>query len=138
MKYTLLLLITSICTLLSGQTIVGQWETFDDKTNEKKSVIEIYESEGLYFAKVIEAFTGDINAICEECKGSNKGKTIAELLIIEDLKKDGNKYNGGTILDPESGETYKCKLELESDNKLKVRGFLGFSLFGRTQYWFKK
>ena len=52
--------------------------------------------------------------------------------------KDGDEYNSGTILDPENGETYKCYLELELDNRLKVRGYIGVSLFGRTQYWSKK
>jgi len=54
------------------------------------------------------------------------------------VQKDGDEFNGGTILDPENGKTYKCYLELLSKNKLKVRGFLGFSVFGRTQYWIRK
>jgi len=51
--------------------------------------------------------------------------------------KDGDEYNSGTILDPENGETYKCYVELVSESKLKVRGYIGFSLFGRTQYWIR-
>ncbi len=60
------------------------------------------------------------------------------MIIIEGLKKDGDEYNGGAITDPESGNVYKCYLELVENNKLKVRGYIGFSLLGRTQYWLRK
>ena len=59
------------------------------------------------------------------------------MIVIETLMKDGDEYNSGTILDPENGETYKCYVELVSESKLKVRGYIGFSLFGRTQYWIR-
>jgi len=135
MKYLYILFLMSISFISYGQTIIGYWETFDDKTNEKKSTIEIYKSDNLFFAKVVESYVSDRNAICETCKGKSKGKPIIGLVIVENIKKDGNKYNGGTIMDPENGKTYKCHLELENNNKLKVRGYLGFSVFGRTQYW---
>jgi uncharacterized protein (DUF2147 family) len=54
------------------------------------------------------------------------------------LQKDGDAWSGGTILDPESGKMYKCLLSLEDGGeKLKVRGFIGLSLLGRTQYWLR-
>ena len=67
----------------------------------------------------------------------NKNKPIIGLVVIENIKKDGNKFNGGTVLDPDNGETYKCNLKLKN-NKLEVRGYIGFSLLGRTQYWVRK
>jgi uncharacterized protein (DUF2147 family) len=57
------------------------------------------------------------------------------LTFIKGLKKEGHEYNGGKILDPKNGKTYKCYITLEGKDKLKVRGFIGISLFGRTQYW---
>ena len=122
---------------LNGQTIIGQWETYDDKTKEKKAVIEIYQTDNLYFGKIVKSFSLEKNALCENCKGINKNKPIIGLVIIENIKKDGNEFNGGTVLDPDNGETYKCNLKL-INNKLEVRGYLGFSLFGRTQYWVRK
>jgi uncharacterized protein (DUF2147 family) len=122
----------------NGQTIVGLWETFDDKTKEKKAVIEVYKTNNRYFAKIVENYVSEENAICDTCKGTKKGQPIIGLVIIENIKKDGDEFNGGTILDPENGKTYKCYLELIDNNKLKVRGYLGFSLFGRTQYWIRK
>jgi len=67
-----------------------------------------------------------------------KDKPIAGLVIIENLTEDGDEFNGGTIMDPENGKTYKCYIELLDDGKLKVRGYLGISLLGRTQYWRRK
>jgi uncharacterized protein (DUF2147 family) len=63
---------------------------------------------------------------------------VIGLKILWDLQKDGDAWSGGTILDPENGKTYKCLLSLEEGGeKLKVRGFIGLSLLGRTQYWLR-
>ena len=51
------------------------------------------------------------------------------------MKKDGNEWSGGTILDPRNGKVYKSYVELVKPNKLKVRGYIGLSLFGKTTYW---
>jgi uncharacterized protein (DUF2147 family) len=56
--------------------------------------------------------------------------------IVFGLKYDGDgEWSSGTIYDPKSGSTYKCKLQLRSDGTLKVRGYIGFSLIGKTQIW---
>lgn len=138
MKYQFLFFLIALSFTTKAQTISGKWETFDDKTKEKKALIEIYKTDNNYSAKIIKSFVGEKNAICEECEGDKKNKPIIGLVIIEDVKKNDNEYNGGTILDPESGEVYSCNLKLVSNNKLKVRGYLGLSLFGRTQYWIRK
>ena len=137
-KNILLLLITALSITANGQTIIGKWETFDDKTNEKKAIIEIYNKDNIYFAKIVETFIGPKNATCQKCKGTKKDKPIIELVIIENIRKNRNEFDGGTILDPESGVIYRCYLKLIDNNKLKVRGFVGFSIFGRTQYWRRK
>lgn len=123
---------------LTAQSVVGQWETYDDKTNEKKGLIEIFENNGEYTAKVIGSYTGTKDPICQNCEGDRKDQPIIGLEIIRGLEKNGGSYEGGTILDPESGKVYKCYLELEGADKLKVRGYIGFALLGRTQYWRRK
>ncbi len=135
-NFILILLLTSkVC---QGQDILGQWTTYDDQTKKKKGVVEIYEKNDHYFAKIIKSYDSESNAVCETCTGNKKGKPIIGLEIIENLKQDGAEYKGGTIMDPENGKTYSCYLNLVSKNKLKVRGYLGVSLFGRTQYWIRK
>lgn len=57
-------------------------------------------------------------------------------VIMQGLKYDGDsRWSGGTIYDPKNGSTYKCKIELRADGSLRVRGFIGFALLGKTQVW---
>ncbi|QIE60795.1 DUF2147 domain-containing protein [Rasiella rasia] len=125
-------------TSVSAQGVLGKWKTIDDNTGEAKSIVEIYEQDGKVYGKISEILNKDrADAICTECEGADKDKPIQGLVIIRGLEKDGDEYNGGKILDPESGTLYKCYIELEEANKLKVRGYVGFSLLGRTQYWLR-
>ena len=80
----------------------------------------------------------DKGKLCLKCKGENKNKPIEGLVILKDLILEDDTWDNGTILDPKSGKIYDCYISLEDDNTLKVRGFLGFSLLGRTQIWKRK
>ncbi len=138
MKYTISVLLLVVCSFLNAQTIIGEWETFDDESGEKLSIVEIYKTGDQYFGKIKHLFEDPLDSICEKCEGDKKDQPIIGLIIIENLKVDDDEYNGGTILDPDNGKTYKCYIELEDQNKLKLRGYIGFSLIGRTQYWQRK
>ncbi len=131
----LIIILFSASNALS-QSIVGKWKTIDDATGEVKSVVQIFESGGKYYGKIIQLFRGpdeDQDPVCGECSGAKKDKKIIGMQIIEDMSKgdDGN-YVDGEILDPENGRTYGCKMWLE-EGKLKVRGYLLFLY--RTQTW---
>ncbi|MDO9276777.1 MAG: DUF2147 domain-containing protein [Lutibacter sp.] len=121
-----------------SQSIVGKWKTIDDETGNARSIVEIYQVEGKIYAKIVKLLVkSEENRVCENCKGANKNKPLKGLIVINGLTKDGNEWNGAKILDPKTGKEYKCYLTLEDPNKLKVRGYLGFALLGRTQYWHK-
>ncbi|PKA83965.1 uncharacterized protein (DUF2147 family) [Ulvibacter sp. MAR_2010_11] len=121
---------------ISAQNVIGKWKTVDDNSGIAKSVVEIYEENGKIYGKVIEIFNKNKrDAVCDFCEGEDKDKPVLGLVIIRGLEKDGDEYNGGKVLDPENGKFYKCYIVLEEPNKLKVRGYVGFSLLGRTQYW---
>ncbi len=123
---------------LSAQTIEGAWETYDDTSGKKRSIVSIYKRGDLFYGKIVKKFEGTAPDLCTSCQGDKHNKPILGMEIIEGLTLKGAQYGGGTITDPESGNVYKCYVELENDNKLKVRGFIGFSLLGRTQYWLRK
>ena len=73
---------------------------------------------------------------CHKCPGDRKGLPIIGLNIMRGVRKNGSEYDGGEILDPETGFVYRCEFTLSPDGqKLFLRGFLGFSIFGRTQTW---
>lgn len=137
MKYLVLISLTFISFSISAQTIVGQWEPYDERTNEKKGIVEIFEDNGKYFASIVAAYIAPSDTICKNCPGDRKNKPFIGMKIIEGLEKNGNTYEGGTILDPESGRIYRCYIALEGE-RLKVRGYIGFSIIGRTQYWRRK
>jgi uncharacterized protein (DUF2147 family) len=125
---------------LSGysQTVIGRWKTVDDVTKKELSVVEIYTSNGKIYGKVVEIFDATKrDRLCTDCEGDDKNKPVLGMVIIRGLTKEGDEYNGGQILDPKNGKTYKCYLTLESKDKLKVRGYIGISLLGRTQYWYR-
>lgn len=126
-------------TALASDTPTGTWETIDDKTGQPKSLVEITEdSNGVLSGKVIKGLGPDANPErrCTACTGEHKDELIYGMTFVSGLKKDGDEWNGGTILDPENGKTYKCKMYLEDGGqKLVVRGYIGFSLVGRSQTW---
>jgi len=119
-----------------GQTVLGKWKTVDDETGQVKSIVEVYEKGGKVYGKVVEILRAEHKKdVCSKCDGADKNKPILGMIIINGLEKDGAEYNGGTVLDPENGKKYKCYITLESPDKLKLRGFIGLSIMGRTQYW---
>lgn len=131
-------LLTSTAFAQRGATdIFGKWKTIDDETGEAKSIVEIYEKGGKAYGKVIEVLNPDRkNAVCDKCASSDprKGEKVEGMVILTGLEKDGSEYDDGQILDPNNGKVYDCKMWVES-GKLQVRGFIGWSLIGRTQVW---
>jgi uncharacterized protein (DUF2147 family) len=126
----------SIAAFSQSHTVIGKWKTLDDETGRPVSVVEIFEKNKKIYGKVIEIFNPKTKVPrCEKCDGEDKNKPILGLIVIKGLTKDGNEYNNGKILDPKHGKIYKCFITLESKDVLKVRGFIGISLIGRTQFW---
>ena len=124
--------------LLAAESPVGMWKTVDDKTGTIKSEVEIYEQGGKLFGKIVGLTEPNDKQgkpkTCTHCTGADKDKPIVGLVIIRDLAPSGERYKGGTILDPEDGKVYKAEIWVE-DGKLKVRGYIGF--FYKTQTWVK-
>lgn len=118
---------------------VGLWKTIDDETGKERSYVRIVDVNGSLEGTVEKLFKqpGDNpDQLCDKCKGDLKNKPIIGMKILWDLKDAGGVWKGGKILDPNNGKTYRCKMTpLEDGSQLNVRGFIGFSLIGRTQTW---
>ena len=126
---------------ISQDEVLGKWNTIDDETGRKKSIVEIYKKENKLFGKVIELFRlpeEDQNPKCDKCDEDDPryNKLVLGMEILKGLEWDGDEWDDGTILDPKNGKVYSCKLWLE-DGDLQVRGYIGFSLIGRSQTWLK-
>lgn len=134
---TLIFFILSFSTQTA--TIEGTWITQDDETGRQKSEVLIYKENGKLYGKITKLLLPeDEGKKCVNCKGKNKDQPIEGMVIIKDLKLEDATWEDGTILDPKSGKVYDCYIGFQDSNTLKVRGFLGFSLLGRTQIWKRK
>jgi len=119
-----------------NHSVLGKWKTVDDHTGKPVSVVEIFEKHNKIYGKVVEIFNPKSkNPKCEKCEGEDRNKPILGLVVIKGLIKVGNEYTSGKILDPKHGKLYKCSISLENKDRLKVRGYIGINLLGRTQFW---
>jgi uncharacterized protein (DUF2147 family) len=119
------------------QSPVGLWKTVDDKTGKPRAIVRIYVEGGKYFGKIEQSFTPDAESrVCSVCTDERKNQPIIGLLIVRNMAQRDGEYGGGDILDPDNGSVYRCKFHLEQGGTvLVVRGFIGFSLLGRSQTW---
>ena len=120
---------------------VGLWKTVDDATNKPRSLIRISDKNGELIATVEKGLlpSDKPNDTCEKCSDERKGKPLIGMVIMDGMKAKGDAFEGGHILDPDNGETYQCKIKLDSTGKqLEVRGFIGISLIGRSQIWLRE
>jgi len=125
--------------LFAAGSPVGTWKTISDKTKKPASIVKIWEKDGKLYGKIIKLFN-DPDAKCTACNGKFKDKPITGMVFMWGFKKDGDVFNGGKILDPDSGKIYNCKMEVVNGGKvLNVRGSLDrWGLAGRTQKWLKE
>ena len=127
----------------AGQaTPAGLWNTISDTDGRPTAIVEIREDHGEYVGVVrgllVPADPED--SVCGKCSGERKGQRVVGMEILRHMRRDDNgEWSGGEILDPETGKTYRAKMRLENDGlKLVVRGYVGFSLFGRSQTWVRR
>lgn len=118
---------------------VGYWRTIDDHSGKARSIVKIWNDNGQLKAKIEKIYyeKGEsTNDVCKLCTGKNRNKKILGMTIMWKMVGSGDHWSGGQILDPKNGKSYKCKLTLTDQGaKLKVRGYIGISLLGRTQVW---
>jgi len=126
-------------TALAG--VDGYWKTVNEDTNRPESVVHIAIDNGVATGTIVQLFLeadDDPDPFCDECQGAEKTQKVVGMVILENLRDDGSEWSGGTVLDPGNGKRYRCYIdEEEGGERLKVRGYIGISLLGRTQYWYR-
>jgi uncharacterized protein (DUF2147 family) len=119
---------------VDSSSATGLWE------NEDAS-FEVYEENGKLSAKVVslrEPLTpeGKEKTDVHNPDASKHSRPIIGMVFMTGFTPAGSgKWENGTIYDPNNGNTYSCNMELEGTNTLKVRGYIGISLIGRTEIW---
>lgn len=137
MKLTYIISILLCAHLTSYSQITGMWKTIGDQDGTEKSIVEIYEKEGKYYGKVVKLLPAAKHTTCENCLGPMKNTPITGMVVLKDLIKTEKGASNGKAIDPSSGKTYNCFIELENPDKLKLRGYIGVPTIGRTQYWYR-
>jgi uncharacterized protein (DUF2147 family) len=120
-------------------TPVGLWKTIDDETKQEKSFVRIVDAGGVLSGKIEKLVDpAQHDAKCDKCTGARKDQPVAGMTIIEGAKKNADEavWEGGTILDPNNGKSYRLRLTPKDGGKaLEVRGYLG--PFYRNQTWLR-
>lgn len=122
---------------------IGYWKTIDDVTGKPKSILHIYQSGNAIYGQIVKIYPRpgyDENEVCSACSGSRHNKKIVGMVIMQGLTQDAKnpgQWSGGTIMDPLNGKTYRCMITVVGNGQLNVRGYIGVSMFGRTQSWFR-
>jgi uncharacterized protein (DUF2147 family) len=117
---------------------VGLWEQIDERTATTQSWFKITERDGVYEGTVVKVFSvpdGTTTSYKRE-ETERDGARFLGMTLITGMRRNGYSYDNGTITDPRDGSRYRALMRLSSDgSKLEVRGYLGISLFGRSQIW---
>lgn len=129
---------TSLTFAEKADDVIGEWYS---ENNE--SLVEMYKSNGKYYGKItwlkepnrkgkpkVDDFNPDEKL---------RNRPVLGMVVLKDFIFDGeNEWKDGTIYDPKSGKTYSCYMKFESKDILKIRGYIGISLIGRTTKWTRK
>jgi uncharacterized protein (DUF2147 family) len=123
--------------IAQSKSIIGIWLDQD-----KKGHTEIYKSpSGKYFGKIvwlkepIDPETGKTQLDKNNDDPTKRNRpTLGILAFTNFVESKPGYFTGGEVYNPKDGKTYSCKLELLEDGRLKVRGFVGISLLGKTEY----
>jgi uncharacterized protein (DUF2147 family) len=122
-------------------TPAGLWKTIDDESKKEKSLIRITETGGVFTGKLEKLLdpSAKSDAVCDLCSDDRKDKPVVGMTLIKGVKQsdsDKGRWDGGEILDPNNGKTYKVRLTPgEGGKTLAVRGYIGAPMLGRTQTW---
>jgi len=131
-----------------GDAILGLWAT-DPEGGGGEAHVRIYKEDGKYFGEIVwlaepvypdddpKGTPGEKKTDLNNPDPDLQGEPVIGLLITKDFVYNGKGlWHKGTIYDPDNGKTYKCKIKYgDSDKVLKVRGYIGVSMLGRTTYW---
>ena len=124
-------------------TPVGLWKTIDDKTKKERTLIRIVDTGGTLSGKIENRHDPDAKAgdVCDKCADDRKDQPLQGLQLIRGITKNANtenRWDGGTVIDPEEGKVYKARMTpIEGGKKLELRAYIGVPMIGRTQTWIR-
>ncbi len=142
MRLMFFLLVVAPLTATEADDLLGLYDTTD-----QESRVEIYRCDDGYCGKIValaepiypedddQGMAGKTKVDRENPDPGKRHRPALGLIIMQGFSFNGKIWSGGTIYDPNNGKTYKCKITPLADGRLKVRGYIGVSLIGRTVIW---
>lgn len=136
-KYLVILLLIASHQLATAQGVTGKWKTYDIFNNNKpESIVFISIVNNSLYVIIDEIIPEDHkNDLCTKCTGNQKNKPIKGMVILEAATLKNGIWQGAQILNAKNGKEYGCQISLAAPDLLKVRGFVGYPIFGKTLYW---
>ena len=132
----------SVSVALTAQTLttqqqlaIGHWQIIKNNRATGAEVITSLEN-GKLVGKIIKGDSDkDPNGLCTKCSGDLKNQKIVGMVFLRGFAPDGEGWSGGTVVDPDNGKEYQGKIKAIGKDQLYLRGYVGISLFGRTETW---
>lgn len=125
------------CQNCLAQTVIGKWKTYDifDR-NKEESIVDITIIEDVLYIKIDQIIPEEHKEdICIECNDHRKNQPILGMTILKGATLEDETWKGANILNARNGKEYGCHISLIAPNILKVRGYVGYPIFGKTLYW---
>ena len=118
-----------------AQSVDGCWATIDDDDGSVKSYVRIYSEGGAKVGDIVRLTNS--GGRCSDCADRYNNRVLRNERIMSGFRADGNRYTGGSIIDPKSGRTYNALMNLVEGNsdRLYLRGYIGVRALGRSQTW---
>ncbi len=146
LRTSALLSLFLLATAASAQTLpdaarayLGDWTVVDEGSGEAQAVVRIAQVGAGVEGRIVRVLptrqyprpTFD----CSDCRGEHQGADLRQIRLIRDMRWNGERFDGGRILDPKADRLYRASLTLDGPTRLRVRGYLGVRALGRTQVW---
>ena len=141
MKFYKILFFGFICMLTyqnsPAQTVVGKWKTYDIfNRNKEESIVVIDIIDDSLYIKIDQIIPEEHRSdLCTKCDDSRKNQPILGMTILQGATLIEGTWKGATILNAKNGNEYGCHISVVGPDLLKIRGFVGYPIFGKTLYW---
>jgi hypothetical protein len=132
-------LLMSTLSAAAEPSAAGLWQKLED--GKPVVWVLVVDHDGIFEGAMARMFPGpgeDPNQICSKCTDDRKNVPLLGISFIRDMKRNGLEYLGGNVLDPRNGEVWKAKMSVSPDGQaLTLRGYVGISLFGKNETWYR-
>ena len=125
------------CDVCMAQTVKGKWKTYDifDR-NQEESIVDIDIIDDALYIKIDQILPEEHKKdLCTKCTDQRKNKPILGMIILRGAILEDGVWKGANILNAKNGKEYGCHISLVEPDLLKIRGFVGYPIFGKTLYW---